>query len=78
MERQNQEAATEAAEAQVATSPRLTASALLGFTAKCLFLIAVAYFLVNRYGIVHLIWLALVGWYMVVPTLTPTQKNVYK
>ncbi len=55
---------------------RLLASAMLAL--KLVFFSAFAYVLVQRYGIGHLIWLALVFWYLVKPTLTQRNPNNFK
>ena len=45
---------------------------------KLVFFSAFAFVLVQRYGIGHLIWLALVFWYLVKPTLTQHNPGNFK
>jgi hypothetical protein len=45
---------------------------------KLVFFSAFAFVLVQRYGIGHLIWLALVFWYLIKPTLTRYNLNNFK
>ena len=55
---------------------RMLAFVMLAF--KLVFFSAFSYVLVQRYGIGHLIWLALVFWYLVKPTLTRYNLNNFK
>ena len=80
LEAMNQQQGTEQIQQQVTQEATINRplSFYLGMGAKLLFLTAAAFFLVERYGIGHLIWLALIGWFMIWPSYTPNQKNTYK
>jgi hypothetical protein len=51
---------------------------LLGGIAQLMFLTALGYFLVQRYGILHLVWIGLVTWYLVIPSMTNRNKTAYR
>ena len=45
---------------------------------QLIFLAALGYFLVLRYGIFHLVWIGLVTWYLVLPSMTFRKKTAYR
>ena len=80
MEQQQAEQEQQVAETAVAPKPHTLPFPLqvVMMLAKLVFLGTVGYFVVDRYGIYNLIWLAMVAWFIVLPTHTPHPKNAYK
>jgi hypothetical protein len=78
MEQQDQRESAALATESVEAGPRITPTALVAMAAKLLLLVAVGCLLVDCYGIVTLVLLALVGWFIVRPWLTPWQQNGLK
>ncbi|MEO2047819.1 MAG: hypothetical protein ABGX16_14750 [Pirellulales bacterium] len=78
MEQQHQiESATEQADVSE-TSSSFETLRIFGGIAQLLFWGVLGYFLVIHYGAFNLIWIALVIWFQVIPSMTLRKKSAYK